>query len=41
MRYLLNTNHAVALLNNDPRMLKRLSEQRSAGTEFAMTTILR
>ena len=39
MQYLLNTNHAVALLNRDPRTMSRLSRERDREAEFGITTV--
>lgn len=39
MIYLLDSNHAVALLNSDPRMTNRLPQERLAGNEFGITTV--
>jgi tRNA(fMet)-specific endonuclease VapC len=39
MRYLLNTNHAVALLNDDSRMVVRLAQPEYAQSDFGITTI--
>lgn len=39
MRYLLNTNHAVALLNGDPRITGRIARPEHAESDFGITTI--
>lgn len=40
MRYLFDTNHAIALLNGAPRLAPRLTSSRAAGDTFALSTTI-
>jgi predicted nucleic acid-binding protein len=38
MIILLDTNHAIAYLNGDPRLVPHLAAAKTRGDEFAITT---
>lgn len=38
MTRLLDTNHAIAILNADPRLASRLEAAKAVGDTFALTT---